>query len=310
MLPRFPYAVPRYGREERKLVLLVSNRQRAFTLIELLVVIAIIAILAAILFPVFAQARESARKISCLSNNKQIGLGVMMYCQDYDEMYPCNNWDTPPLGITDTDSRDPNYPAANSWMWHIMPYIKNKQIFVCPSDPDPKSGWTGYDATNPADCNEAWGIPTPISYNSNDQIIGYGGYLNPNGCFGDGSFIPDWGLTPKGMAAIPTPASTYMIGDAGRENALESYWINNLRAANYTRVYPSTGAPGGGHLADSTASPWMTQLNQGNIYRHQLGSNVVFADGHAKFRNGKQITCGDDWSDGFHAPEGVLPREY
>src|SRR5436309_10199488 len=92
-----------------------TGRSASFTLIELLVVIAIIAILAAILFPVFAQARESARKTACLSNNKQLGMSVMMYTQDYDEMYPCNNWDTPPIGITDTDSHSASYPAAVTW---------------------------------------------------------------------------------------------------------------------------------------------------------------------------------------------------
>src|SRR6202011_6192032 len=101
-------------------------RQRSgFTLIELLVVIAIIAILAAILFPVFAQAREQARKAVCLSNCKQIGLGMMMYVQDYDETYPVASWDTPPLGTTDTDSRNPNFPAFWRWMWVIQPYTKN-----------------------------------------------------------------------------------------------------------------------------------------------------------------------------------------
>src|SRR5436305_1149642 len=89
----------------------------AFTLIELLVVIAIIAILAAILFPVFAQAREAARKTSCLSNTKQMGLGVMQYVQDYDEMYPCNSWDTPPLGTADTDFKNPNYLTAMHWVF-------------------------------------------------------------------------------------------------------------------------------------------------------------------------------------------------
>src|SRR5438034_2820234 len=101
----------------------MKNNRLAFTLIELLVVIAIIAILAAILFPVFAQARESARKASCLSNTKQLGLATMMYTQDYDEMYPCNSWDTPPIGTTDTDSGDPKYPSAFNWMWKVMPYM-------------------------------------------------------------------------------------------------------------------------------------------------------------------------------------------
>src|SRR5258708_12714556 len=85
--------------------------RRGFTLIELLVVIAIIAILAAILFPVFAQARESARKISCLSNCKQMGLAAMMYVQDYDEMYPCNSWDTPVIGTSAKATRTPNSPT-------------------------------------------------------------------------------------------------------------------------------------------------------------------------------------------------------
>src|SRR5258708_3751554 len=135
--------------------------RRGFTLIELLVVIAIIAILAAILFPVFAQARESARKISCLSNCKQMGLAAMMYIQDYDEMYPCTSWDTPAIGTSDNDTRNPNYRSAMQWLWRIMPYQKNRQLFVCPSDPNPKSGFAyGLDGS----CADGWGIPTPISY--------------------------------------------------------------------------------------------------------------------------------------------------
>src|SRR5688572_10747769 len=101
------------------------RRQRppsGFTLIELLVVIAIIAILAAILFPVFAQARAKARQAACLSNMKQIGLAVMTYVQDYDELYPVNNMSYAPV--------DAN-KEFSAWMQHIQPYAKNADLFLC-----------------------------------------------------------------------------------------------------------------------------------------------------------------------------------
>src|SRR5262249_11511404 len=101
-----------------------SRRQRAFTLIELLVVIAIIAILAAILFPVFAKARENARRTSCTSNLKQMGLGILQYTQDYDETFP--------LSVTASTSTTSNPPVG--WADAIQPYVKNTQIYQCPSD--------------------------------------------------------------------------------------------------------------------------------------------------------------------------------
>ena len=139
--------------------------KRAFTLIELLVVIAIIAILAAILFPVFAQAREQARTVSCVSNMRQIGLGVKMYAQDYDESYPlgtypsARNWEVNTyVNPYDPDKQcldnfgilkgfnpgdgGPDYTGCaygGEFYRHLMavqvfPYIKNKQIWYCPSD--------------------------------------------------------------------------------------------------------------------------------------------------------------------------------
>src|ERR1700682_102730 len=105
----------------------MSLRKRGFTLIELLVVIAIIAILAAILFPVFAQARESARTTSCLSNMKQIGLALRMYGQDYDETFP---------GIRILTGSDGGLNKGQCWKNLVQPYIKNSQIFACPSNPN------------------------------------------------------------------------------------------------------------------------------------------------------------------------------
>ena len=102
-----------------------QNEQRqaikGFTLIELLVVVAIIAILAAILFPVFARARENARRSVCMSNLKQIGLGMMQYVQDYDETFP---------RIYYTDG------TGTQFWWNVLqPYVKSTQVFYCPSSP-------------------------------------------------------------------------------------------------------------------------------------------------------------------------------
>src|SRR5437588_9800392 len=117
MVPRFP------GVGERSIPMI--TRKRGFTLIELLVVIAVIAILAAILFPVFAQAREKARQATCFGNLKQINLAEMMYAQDYDEFVT-------QLWFYGTDAND---PSLHSVYWHVFlqPYIKNYRIFLCPS---------------------------------------------------------------------------------------------------------------------------------------------------------------------------------
>ena len=118
--------------------------RRAFTLIELLVVIAIIAILAAILFPVFARARENARRSSCMSNLKQIALGIMQYTQDYDEKLPLMM--TRPSG---SGSFLPN-TDEHGWSEYVQPYLKSLQIYQCPSDPYPPAaaGDNGYGYTD------------------------------------------------------------------------------------------------------------------------------------------------------------------
>jgi prepilin-type N-terminal cleavage/methylation domain-containing protein/prepilin-type processing-associated H-X9-DG protein len=118
-----------------------NSRLQAFTLIELLVVIAIIAILAAILFPVFAQAREKARAISCLSNGRQVGTALMLYVQDYDETYPQEHPSTGNPVVDDATGQleDIDYGSPFD---KILPYVASKdsaktQLYICPSDPDP-----------------------------------------------------------------------------------------------------------------------------------------------------------------------------
>jgi prepilin-type N-terminal cleavage/methylation domain-containing protein/prepilin-type processing-associated H-X9-DG protein len=126
--------------------------RKGFTLIELLVVIAIIAILASILFPVFARAREKARQTSCLSNIKQLVLGVNMYAQDYDEMLPSNVYD----GNGSLAQDDGDY----TWRECIRPYVKNVQIYQCPSK---KMTTTPYDGAA-ADFNENAGYAINVQH--------------------------------------------------------------------------------------------------------------------------------------------------
>lgn len=123
----------------------VPARRGAFTLIEILVVIAIIAILAAILFPVFARARENARRSSCQSNLKQLTLAVVQYTQDYDERFPLGLW---------VDGVGNHHTALDN----IQPYLKSTQVGICPSDSDPP------------DVNLGLPGSMPVSYTANDKI--------------------------------------------------------------------------------------------------------------------------------------------
>jgi len=129
----------------------IRNNRQAFTLIELLVVIAIIAILAAILFPVFAQAREKARSASCLSNQKQLGLATLMYSQDYDELMPLttsningqwltNFWHLVPPTWSSLQTHPAVIGSQFQWANTIQPYVKNYGILACPSAPEFRVG--------------------------------------------------------------------------------------------------------------------------------------------------------------------------
>jgi len=163
-------------------------KRRGFTLIELLVVIAIIAILAAILFPVFAQAREKSRQASCASNLKQMATAILAYIQDYDETFPLGTWLVGGTGpgwqtgwyvvTTPPDSRAGSATAmairGSYWATAIQPYIKNWQLYKCPSAVDTVI----FSGPNP-------GQPTiPISYVYNGLLTNFhiSGVISPAKC--------------------------------------------------------------------------------------------------------------------------------
>jgi prepilin-type N-terminal cleavage/methylation domain-containing protein/prepilin-type processing-associated H-X9-DG protein len=234
------------------------NRQRGFTLIELLVVIAIIAILAAILFPVFAQAREKARAISCLSNTKQIGLALQMYIQDYDEHVCFNNdgnWYTLPDG----------YSYINTWETLIQPYIKNYAVYVCPSASVNTGLYAGYDFS-PA---------SPWSSGPNKGSIQAAFTLNNYYDYEAGYGELFQSPSPASIASIDAPAGLIFCADGGQ----------SPRTAWDPEQIVTQGA---GLAVDKTGSvPYVYAIgtySQGALYgRHSNGLNSVFFDSHAKF---------------------------
>ncbi|WP_395140072.1 prepilin-type N-terminal cleavage/methylation domain-containing protein [Armatimonas sp.] len=223
----------------------------AFTLIELLVVIAIIAILAAILFPVFAQAREKARQTSCLSNTKQLATSLLMYLQDYDEtFYPHVTERTAPAATPDTALARAPFSYKNK----LEPYIKNTQIFKCPSAP-------------------AWPTPTVGAWFTTD----YGNNHNEANLVGASqqawySANPDFGFNElTSLASLDRPAEFIAIAEAGRASGI----------ASRGGLYPQPWA------FDDSALPDVSQQARFKA-RHSGGGNIAFADGHTKWLRPEQ----------------------
>ena len=239
--------------------------QSGFTLIELLVVIAIIAILAAILFPAFARARENARRASCQSNMKQLGLSFMQYAQDFDEKLPVTAKNTFAAGIPITGAHWPSY---------VYPYVKSTQIFKCPSDstkdalPNQVVSY-GYNRNIPTDDlnNGIKGSLAGFSATAKTVLLfeadgAKEDITNPNAGTADAGFGPEG--APSGNGADSLTCSTNWCFDTGHAGLTQRYATGTM-----------ANQPG----------------NRANDPRHFDGANFLMADGHVKWMKPEKV-CG------------------
>jgi prepilin-type N-terminal cleavage/methylation domain-containing protein/prepilin-type processing-associated H-X9-DG protein len=223
-----------------------GKKHRGFTLIELLVVIAIIAILAAILFPVFAQAKEAAKKISCLSNTKQIGLALAMYANDNDDTYP-EPYILPPYYYAAV------WPNTWTWLTTIQPYVKNKDLFRCPDNQYAQNGNLSLEPEFASYCMEE--DPWDAERNAAYQPPFYLG---------------------RNASVISSPADVAQTGEC-RYNYIDmSFTVNTGSGLPDTYSTLNYGPSGTGWIMDPTSAVGALQIHGGGT------SNFQFFDGHAK----------------------------
>lgn len=220
------------------------KRNSAFTLIELLVVIAIIAILAAILFPVFAQAREKAKATACLSNGKQIGLAVMMYAEDSDGVMP--------IFYAYNSDPGPGKIGHKGIEVELLPYCKAKNVFGCPSDRG--TPFQGRDVPGAHSYLQAYGSSYRFSHCAYSIVCGESTQNNADVCTGAG-----WQARDVSLDSFAYPSETRIIRD-------EIFPF-------FSRTSPGSDKYGyDGDYPYDYYSMW-----------HPMGGTMIFADGHAKF---------------------------
>jgi prepilin-type N-terminal cleavage/methylation domain-containing protein/prepilin-type processing-associated H-X9-DG protein len=227
-----------------------AKKNAGFTLIELLVVIAIIAILAAILFPVFGRARENARRASCQSNLKQIGLGMAQYLQDFDEKYPRQTYDCYNAG--NGGNGNPDCPR---WMDSTYTYVKSEQIYTCPSTTINNMYKYYGNGRNTYGWGAQWWLGTYV------MNVSYWGVASPKRGLIDGPHASD----------VVSPSTTFVV--------LEREDNPNPNAEVAWGYISDTNASG--FLNKSASPPQMTTI----IARHMDTTNVLYADGHVKALN-------------------------
>lgn len=285
---------------------LTSRAKRGFTLIELLVVIAIIAILAAILFPVFGRARENGRRSSCQSNMKQQGLGVLQYVQDYDEKYPQAYY-----YINDNDAAG----GYMHWSAMIQPYTKSYQLFVCPSDPNggqlptntfdqqaPRISYTANSAILPRKRRTADAGNT-VSLSAVDEtakLIMLAEMSDTAQCV--------QGTSVASGAALKSHRSTNALGlDAAGTQFSGEYTLTATLPTSLYAVTPAK-AKADTDACKVTAASTYSHLTYTAPERHLGGANYTFADGHVKWYRLAQTLDTNNflWGKNFY-PLGNIP---
>ena len=241
-----------------------ARRVRGFTLIELLVVIAIIGILASILFPVFARARENARRTACLSNMKQVGLGLQQYTQDYDEKLPpandyIKNFNDASVVNSAPISTGGEGPGPN-FLGSILPYTKSTQVTACPSALPISKYYPTLAVRDPTPGNDT-------NYFGNAVVLG------------------------RNMAVITNPSEIVYLQETAARQSIA--FLRPHRAPHSVYAITCTGT--------TQAAPYYAQFanydtNVGGYAYSELhfdGGNLVYADGHAKWKRGDQVVALD-----------------